>query len=333
MTKSLRIFTPFVLLGFLFLSLWGLSRSVWFMQHPSSLSLGIILDFAITIPLVYFFCIRNTKVPNLSVVPVFILGLVASSFIIPVEHQGVLDSLMTWVLPVVELSVFSILILKIRKLVRTFKETKSQESDFFTALQQAAQDILPGFVGKAFATEISGFYYGFLHWKKIKLAQNHFSYHKKSGTVALLAAVIFIVLVETTVLHLVLSRWSVVVAWVLSGLSIYTAFQLFAFLRSLSKRPYILDGTKLFLRYGILSEAVLDIRDIERIELSRKTLPADKSIRKLSPLGELDAHNVLLFLKEERTLQGLYGQAKNYQNLAIYVDQPEAFKKMLEENC
>ena len=185
-------------------------------------------------------------------------------------------------------------------------------------------------ISGAFATEITVLYYGFFNWKKRKLSNNEFSYHKSSGTIALLIVFMFLIMVETSVVHLLLQKWSTLAAWVLSILSIYTCLQVFGIMRSMSKRPISIDNGELKLRYGLFSESTISISNIENIELSTKSIEFDYRTKKLSPLRGFESHNVVIRLKEEEVLFGLYGLKSTYTTIALHVDEKEQFAKEIK---
>ncbi len=54
--------------------------------------------------------------------------------------------------------------------------------------------------------------------------------------------------------------------------------------------------------------------------------------RKLSPLGDLESHNVAIYLKEPQELVGLYGFKKSYSTLGIFVDDPKSFIEAFSES-
>ena len=222
------------------------------------------------------------------------------------------------------------MIFKVRKAQKTFKGIKDDKMDFYGALKSTCYQILPKKLVLPFATEVAVIYYGFVNWKKRILKHNEFSYHKKSGTPALLGVLIFMIAIETFALHILIERWSVVVAWVLSGLSIYTAIQILGFGKSLAQRPISLAKNSLTLRYGILNEAEIPLEDIDHIELSRKPLNKDSQAIKLSPLGDFESHNVVIQLNKENKSTGLYGMQKRFRVIGIHVDKPNEFKEKIE---
>ena len=309
-----------------------IASSTFFSTTPNKLSLAITIDLLITSPFIYFLLIRKTSIPKTTVFPFIILGVVVCSFIIPTENQYYLSLFKTWLLPLIELLVLIFVTYNVIKAIREYKLNKSEaSSDFFTILKQTCYNILPKVAVIPFVTEISVFYYGFVYWKKRELKTNEFSYHKESGTIGLIFGILLLILVETITLHFLLEKWSAVAAWILTGLSIYTAIQVFGFSKSIVKRPIIIEDNLIYLRFGIMNETVINILDITSIELSSKDIELDKETRKLSFLGNLDSHNTVITLKTENTLTGLYGVKKTYKTLAFSVDEKHKFKNQINE--
>ena len=206
---------------------------------------------------------------------------------------------------------------------------KTESFDFFITLKNTCYEILPKGLVIPVVTEIAVFYYGFINWRKRKLRENEFTYHKDSGTVTLLIAIIFIVAIETVTIHILLAKWNTTVAWILTCLSIYSGIQIFGFVKSMLKRPISIENNKLFLRYGIMNETTIDLENIDSIEITSKDIELNKETRKLSFLGELESHNMVIRLKEENTLIGLYGIKRKYKNLALHIDNKIEFKNRI----
>lgn len=318
-----------ILLG---ISLILLMKSSFFMQNPSTLSTAITIDFLVTIPLIYFLIIRKRAIPKITVLTTFVLGIVILSFVLPEEHQSLLSMVKTYFLPILELGVASFIIYKVRSLRKAYKSQQKSE-DFYTTLLIAANEVLPKKLASVLVTEISVVYYGFIHWKKKKLKENEFSYHKNSTVNSIVIGFLMIILIETFALHFLLLKWSTVAAWILTGLSIYTALQFFALARSISKRPIKvdLDTNELILRFGFFSEWSVSLENLKEVEVSSRDLPEDKSIVPFSPLGGLVEHNVILHFKEEQTFSGFYGLKKRAESMAIYIDEKGTFKRMIDE--
>jgi hypothetical protein len=324
--KNLMIFgIPLLIIGIMVF----ITKSNIFNANPNSLSIGITFDLLLTVPLVYFLLIIKTNIPKTTVAPFLIIGIIICSLILPTENQYYLNLFKTWVLPILELSILTFVIFNVRKGIKRYKLNKTESFDFFTTLKGTCYEILPKGAVIPVVTEIAVFFYGFVHWKKIKLKDNEFSYHKDSGTVTLLIAIIFIVAIETVTFHILLAKWNITVAWILTFLSIYSGIQIFGFVKSMFKRPISIENNKLFLRYGIMNETTIDIANIDSIEISSKDIELNTETRKLSFLGELESHNLVIRLKEENTLIGLYGIKRKYKNLALHVDNKIEFKNQI----
>ena len=301
-----------------------------FMKGNDTLSLAITADLLLTVPLVYFLLIRKSQIPKTTVIPVMVIGLLIGSYFLPKESQTYLELFKNWALPVIELSILTFVIIKVRSAIRKYKGLKGSTPDFFNALKSTCYEILPKKLVLPFATEVAVFYYGFINWKTRAVRENEYTYHKKSGTPSLFYAFILIIGVETIAIHFLLTRWSLIAAWILTALSIYTVIQVFGFAKSLTQRPISINQESLTLKYGILNEVEIPFSDIDKIELSRKSLAKDKLTKTLSPLGELESHNVIIHLKKENELVGLYGMKKKFNVLGLHIDEPKEFNGKME---
>lgn len=315
------------------LSLVALTQTAIFQMQAATLSNAIVLDLLITVPLVYFLIIRKRDVPKITVLSLFVVGIIVASLVIPMEHQFLLSQIKAIALPLAEFGILSFVGLKVYQTVRAYRAQDNTTADFYTAVTKACKEALPSPLNKAAATEIAMVYYALFAPRKRPLQAHEFSYHIKSGTPALLSAFMFIILVEVFVLHILVQQWSPLAAWILTALSVYSCLQVFALVRAIKQRPIVLDTAKqaLVLRFGFFSETTISIGAIKSVELSTGMLPEDKSIISLSPIGALTPHNVVVHLKEAATLQQLYGMEKTYKALAFYVDDKERFTKQLKE--
>ncbi len=316
----------------LILSMVLLTKSKVFVDNSATLSIAIIIDLLFTIPFVYFLLIKNKSIPKTTVAPLFIIGIVTAGFIIPQEHQTLLEWSKNWIFPLVEIAVATFIFYKVRRTIKRFKENAIVSPDIFSAIKETCLEILPKRVAGLLSMELAVIYYGLISWRKKELYKNEFTYHKNSGTIGLFVALIVIITIETYVLHILLLKWSTIAAWIATVLSIYTTLQIFGFLKSITKRPIAITEDLIHLRYGILSETAIKICDIESIEISTKDIEINHETKKLSPLGELENHNLIIRLKKEHFLSGIYGLQKPFKNIAFYVDDKEKFKNLVENS-
>jgi hypothetical protein len=326
--KFLPVTIPFLLLA----SLIWLTQSSFFSENTALLSNAITIDVLVVVPLLYFLIIRKREIPKITVVTLFILGLVLLSFFLPEEHRSLLEIVKTYVLPILELAVLSFLIYKVVQLSKAYRKEEKDSGDFYSILKEAALRVFPKKVAVLLVTEISMVYYGFIRWKSPKLKNNEFSYHKKNALTSILFGFTLVIIAETIGLHAWLVKWNVFVGWIISFLSAYTALQVFALAKSVMMRPTTIDETSntIHLRYGFFTELSLPMDFIESVELHQKDLPEDKSVSYFSPLGGIGEHNIILHLKEELSFSGIYGIKRKAKSLAIFIDDKERFKNQLE---
>ncbi|MDH5400091.1 MAG: hypothetical protein OEX02_18210 [Cyclobacteriaceae bacterium] len=321
--RILLIFgTPLALLGVLvFLMNSSLLNATPFMGP------AITIDLLLSVPLVYYFLIRKSNIPKTTVIPVMIAGLLLGSYFLPKESQTYLSLFKTWALPTLEMAVFIYIVIQVRGAIKKYKAVNVQSTDFYTVLKQTCRAVFPKQAAMLFATELAIIYYGLFSWRSRPVRENEYTYHKESGSLTLYITIVFLIAVETFVVHLLVMRWSTTAAWVFTGLSIYTIIQVLAILKSLAVRPLVVDNDTLVLRYGFLNETEIPIEEIEQIEISSRELKKHLSTRTLSPLGDLESHNLIITMKQEKELVGMYGIKKKFKVLSLYVDKPEDFKR------
>ncbi len=306
-----------------------LPRTMQFQTAPGELSIGILLDLLVTIPIIYYLLIRKTNIPKFTVVYPFLWGIGIAGFLIPVEHQTLLSNIKVIAIPLFEIGIVSLLLYKVWSLNKSFSKTEGH--DFYDKLLIACQEVFPNRIGKILATEIAVIYYLFAPGKKQEKSALEFTYYKKSGILTILAVFLFLVAIETFVVHFVVSKWSVNVAWVLTFLGVYTMLQVLAIIRSMSKRSITINqkNSTLNLRYGFGSQTSIPLHTILKVEKTRST-SNEKTNVCLSVFDLIDSNNVTIHLSEENTLQKIYGIEKKYTSISLFVDELDLFVEEVE---
>ncbi|MGA7837392.1 MAG: hypothetical protein WB996_05455 [Ignavibacteriaceae bacterium] len=318
-------FIPLLIISTLIL----IAKSPVFYQHPDKLSIGITLDFVITLPLVFYFLIRNKNISWIAVSPVATLGIILAGLILPKDHQQLLSHIRLVAYSLMEVLVIAFFITKTSKARKTYNAQKNISFDFYTALKKAVSEVVPQKISNLLSTEIALFYYGFFNWTKRKPAANEFTCHKENGTIAIFSAIIFIIFVETVVQHILIGLLNATVAWIITIVSLYSMLVLIGAARSLSKRPVVITENEFYLRYGILAEAEIRQNNIESVKISPQTVKFNKEIIPLSPLHKLENTNVVIHLREESTLKGFYGKQKKFKSIAFFIDDLARFRKLI----
>jgi hypothetical protein len=332
-TISFAKVLPFTIPIILMISLILIIKSSFFMQNSEVLSSAITIDFLLVIPLVYFLLIRKKDIPKITVLTSFVLGLVLLSYFLPSQHQSLLSDVKTYFLPVLELGVVSFILYKVSKLRKSYRN-QQQSGDFYATLKIATEETLPKKVALILATEISVIYYGFLKWKRNKLSDNEFTYHKSNGLVSMIIGLTMVIAIETIGLHSILTSWNPIVGWIITFLSAYTGLQFFALAKSVMFRPHQIDleNKMIHLKFGNFTDLEIPFDLIRSITIDSKDLPEDKSVVYFSPIGALGGHNMILHLKEEIQFSGIYGIKRKAKSLAIHIDEKGKFHQMVENS-
>lgn len=304
---------------------FAIARSSMILIHPE-LATAITLDLILTLPLTYLFFIRKTEISKLTVVGLFVIGIIFASFILPTNNQNLLDWIKLFAFPVLELGSLGYVGFIFYKARKTYQSLNQKSGDVLEILRETlAKEIPIALAANALTFEIAVFYYAVISWKA-KRGENTFTYYKESGIVALLLVIIFLVAVETLVVHILIASWSEIFAWILTIISAYFLVQVFAHLKALFQRPIEVKGDKIFLRNGIFSDVVIDLENIEKIENTSAPFEKEKGTSKLALLGDLEQHNLKIVLKDEAVLHGFYGIKTKVKTLYLFVDEIENFR-------
>lgn len=307
----------------------SLSFSTYTVLYPE-LAAGVTYDLTLTVPLLYLFLIRKQSISNFTVIPVFGLCVLIGTLILPAEKRFHLDLIITWILPFVEIVALGYLSYSVYKAYATYKSLSGKGSDMLIIIRETCHEQnIPNALANVFAFEMACFYYAFFSWKT-KRRENTFTYHRKSGFIALYLIIIFIILAESVVVHVLIAGFSNIVAWIFTISSIYVLFQVFAHLKASIQRPIEFIGTEMFLHYGLLGDIVIDADNIENTEATSLPFEKNPGVRKLGLLGDIEQHNLRIDLKKETGLIGFYGFSTKVKTLYFFVDEHEEFMKAVE---
>lgn len=307
---------------------WWLLNNPQFDDAKNSLAIGSSIDLVILIPASYFFLIRKTSIPNITVIPITVLSFVIAYQVVPSDLQQTL-SILEMILAPVELGIISWLIYQVHKIIRGVNKKEYSVRDF--------PEVLKTFLLKRgntktmaniISSEASLFYYTFVGWKKPNgLTPFEFSTYKSSGYQSVFILVLFLLPVETFVLHLWLQSYSTALAWVLTGISIYSFFFVLGDRNSIRHRPIVLEKKSLVLNTGLRWQVSLPYELIQKIELRE----GDENTEKFANLTTFGYGNVMLNLKEPTKIHGIYGIKKTANKIALSIDEREDFMKQLAE--
>ncbi|CAL2082732.1 hypothetical protein [Tenacibaculum sp. 190524A02b] len=313
-----------------FLLLVLLAFSNYAKNHPI-LYTGLIYDLLITVPILFYF-LSKRKASRLILGIIVAVGMVTASMIIPNTEKEHLNMIRYIVLPMVEIvTLISILYYTIKTIKETKKLNKTKSIDHLQLFEfSAVKALKKEFAGKIFGGELAMLYYALFTWKSKKLANNEFSYHKLSGSIGLVGAIILVLVVETFVVHVWLVKWSLVVTWILTGLSAYSILMLLGHAKAIIKRPHLLNQNTLVLKQGLIGTCSIPLDNLKNIIFTSNLSEKETAnAYYLTPLGEMESFNTVVYLQKPQEVNFMYGFKRSYTILLLSIDNKKAFQQLI----
>lgn len=275
---------------------------------------GAALDVAITVSALYLLLIvRAGLAPAITVAPLFLLGLLRATWLAP--GFGVARPLIS---AAAEIAIGTLLVVRVRRGLRV-----ANGGDLLECIESAAREVVPSRrLAAVLAGELSIFWYAFASCRRapdVPRGARAFTLHRQSGVATLFGFLAGISLMEAALVHLLVARWSVTAAWVLTCLSVYGALWLAAVARSFVLRPVLVTTDEIVLRAGLLWTVRIPFSSITT---ERPGASCDLRVPILAD------PNVVLRLAEPAIARGLYGITRNVTRVAIALDDPSAFIRL-----
>lgn len=313
-----------------FLACFLVTLTSVFKLNRELLSNAIVIDLLITAPLIYFFAIRKSNVSKLTVIRVFVVGLLIASLILNSHSNILLHFIKIWVSPFVEGTI--LFFIGRRFYVANKKATQFGGAgiDFLLYCRMVMHEVIGNEkAGNIISSEIAVFYYAFIARKDKTIDYTTtFTSYKENGIIVVLGTFLSLFLIETTGVHFLLSLWNPAVAWTLTALSFYTCIQLYAHIKAIKARPVKLGADSLQIRNGLAGDAFIKYDNIEKIELSKKVPPGRQSI-KIALIKGLENHNCVVYLKQPIQVTKIFGIKKTTDTVLFFIDSPKDFMTAL----
>ena len=160
-----------------------------------------------------------------------------------------------------------------------------------------------------------------------------FTYHKKSGYIGFIWAMVFVMVVESVGVSFLLYKWSPILHWLHLILSISVILFLLVDLRAVTKNPIQLINNELSLKIGVRPNVRLNINDIKEIRNGNLHYNDDrkkKEILDLSLIG-LDEPTFELVLYTPIENKPLIGKSSSINRIFFSVDEKEEFSNLIKK--
>ncbi len=296
-------------------------------KHPE-LATGIVYDLTLLAPVLFLILAKRYKLQLFVAVPIFTLGVLLATFLLPENQQRHLDLIKTITLPMVELVVVAVFIYKIYGISRAFRLNAAKVDIDFYGLSKLSANTVFGTSRFAsfFASEISMLYYACFAWRPKKTELMTFTNYKESSYIAYSGALLIVVGIESYTLHTLLLKWNEVAAWILTITSIYSAIMVVGHIKALVLRKSVLTSSMLTLKNGLIGDIKIPLNQIKTLEFcnTELTIKGEKT-GNLGLSKESSNHNIAIHFKTSQTIEKPYGYTENCDVLLVHIDKKEAF--------
>lgn len=324
---TLARFRPLLWFGALVLLLIGVEYSITtsalFPQRPL-LPYAITFDLLVGIPVLFYgFVLRRYQLPLSSLAAVVGASLALTYWLLPVAHQAPLHAL-SFLPALLEGVTVLLLLVKSRRLVQRYQMAYRQHPHFWPSAQLALQQAL-GPAGALLVAEVEMLRYALLGWwaqPDVPRGATAFSTYRNSGFTAFASMLGVVLVVETAVMHLLVSLWSTWVAGWLLFLEVYTLVLFLAHAQAVRLRPVLVTADALHLRVGFVWDLQVPLQNLVTSERLRDNPEPAAELLNLTKLLFTPA-NVLLTFAHPVTVKGPYGMSRTGRRVAVYVDQPQ----------
>lgn len=306
-------------------------------DNPNGAVIGSMLDLALISPILYLGWKQTWSWKH--VITAIAGGLVLIRFLIPIEYLAPFEAA-TWMGFAVEgsLLLFEILILAklikyLPKIVRSVKE--SHLPVIFSFSSAVDHHIKPIPIIRIICSEMLMFYYAFVCWKKKSpINNNMFTLHQNSSLIAFQIMMIHAIILETLGLHWWLHEKSLILSVIILIFNIYSVIFFVGDLQAVRHNPLLVTEECMYLSLGLMKRMKIKWSDIDVIIDEPKLLTQKLSKNTIEFIArdfEAVHPNVILQLKHPINASLFMGINKEYEQVAIRVDEPNRFKDLIKK--
>jgi hypothetical protein len=295
----------------LYAALFFIIHSAFFAREPRLLGAAVTFDLTITAALAGWWITRSRRTA------VYVLGLgflLARLFLPPNAREGLLVLRVLWA--GAELVVMAAALSQVRSIAARYRAARS--SGPVEALRQALEPAIGAFPARLFATELSIISYAVTGWRRATPSENArtFSLYRQEGTVA--AVFVFLIAVESTILHVIVATHSPLWAWLLTASSVWGALWIIGDAQAVRLSPLTITADTLVVPLGVRW----------RVEIPLHAIAAVGTVTDRAPQGPhtlraARAWDVAIVTHQLVEARGLFGRRKRIDTLLLPSSRPD----------
>lgn len=295
-----------------------------------TVNVALPLDLMAVAPLAFWLAyVRTHKKSPILVLPVIYLGGLASAAM-SIDGQF---TLVPYLLVAAAAVDFAVLGLELPRIIRIIKTLNDEAKNDGCPPSKRFRFCTEGVLGNSaparmVAMELTMWWYLFRSWGK----QAHcpegctaFSYHRESNAAALTAMLVFLAVVEATVVHIALLKVSGALAIVATLATVYALAWLVANTRAMALAPILVNDSSVLVRWGFLLAIRFNLSNVEEVVLGDFDAPKSKRV----DLSSLGGSPCWVILKEPVGYRPLVGKARMVRYIKVSPDDMVAFRNAL----
>lgn len=239
----------------------------------------------------------------------------------------------------IEAAFFATAIFNIRKIIKRYRQLKSEGLNFVNSLQGALETVSPPAIAKLSTMEPRLYYALYCSLRQSNSPPSEKAFASKMSNFGFFTkAFAFLGLLETLAVQLIVpDKW-----WVWKTVHLVIVVWAFVFIisyyRSMLAFTHVLNREKLLLRMGVSCEGGISLGQITKFTGCTKVVP-DFGLGPVVPKEEPgtlyiaagENCNVMIDLETPQTFSGLVRDFKNISRVYLSLQQPEDFIRELKE--
>ncbi|MEH7009458.1 hypothetical protein V7087_01355 [Neobacillus niacini] len=160
-----------------------------------------------------------------------------------------------------------------------------------------------------------------------------FTYHKESGYIGFVWAMVAVMVLETAGVSYLLYKWSPILHWIHLILSISVIVFLIVDLRAVIRNPIIIKNNELSLKIGIRSRVTIPTENIKELK-SGSLYQEDRKNKEVFDLSLFSFDDPIfeLVLDQPIEFKALFGQKRGITRIFFSVDNKAAFYNIINAN-
>lgn len=300
------------------------------LERASDVAVGLTMDMVVVVPVAfYLLVVRRQGLPLVTLAPVLVLSVLAASQVLPADHQQPLRVLEALTVPM-ELGLLSWIAWRAARALR--RARRDAEADPLEQLQHAAFELTRNNrVAAVLALELGVLYYAFGSWwarPHAPAGSSAFTHHRRSGHAGIVLIFLLVMAAEGLAVHVLLLKWSALVAWLFTIGTAYGALWLIADYRATVLRPILVSDESILIRAGF--RCLLRVPRACIAEVGRTKPAFGRESLNLTFLG---TPTRWLTLSEPMLALGPYGFRRRVRAIGIEPDTAEAFHRILDSRA